>query len=115
MIHFYFWRIASGEEVDLLVDTGSELRPIEVKLHSAPGTDSATGLRRCIHDLGLKRSRICIPIVSPAMAGQSAAHIFECLDKFAPFHLRDQEFFYLADIGHFARFDVFQEIFQILS
>jgi predicted AAA+ superfamily ATPase len=58
---FYFWRTARGDEVDLLVDTGSELLPIEVKLHSAPGADSATGLRRCMHDLGLKRSWLIYP------------------------------------------------------
>lgn len=58
---FYFWRTARGDEVDLLVDTGTELLPIEVKLHSAPGADSATGLRRCMHDLGLKRSWLIYP------------------------------------------------------
>jgi len=52
----YFWRTTSGEEVDLLVDTGSELLSIEVKPHSAPGTDGATRLRRCMRDLGLKRN-----------------------------------------------------------
>lgn len=58
---FYFWGTARGDEVDLLVDTGTELLPIEVKLHSAPGADSATGLRHCMHDLGLKRSWLIYP------------------------------------------------------
>jgi hypothetical protein len=43
------------------VNTGTELLPIEVKLHSAPGTDSATGLLRCMRDLGLKRSWLVYP------------------------------------------------------
>lgn len=57
----YFWRTARGEEVDLLVDTGTGLLPIEVKLHSAPGSDSAAGLRRCMQDLGLKRGWLIYP------------------------------------------------------
>lgn len=58
---FYFWRTASGEEIDLLVDTGAELLPIEVKLHSAPDANSASGLRRCMRDLGLKRGWLVYP------------------------------------------------------
>ena len=59
------------------------------------------------HGLRLLCAGVGIPIVMPAVASQSAAHVFERLDKFASFHLRDQEFFYLADIGYFARFNVF--------
>lgn len=58
---FYFWRTARCDEVDLFMDTGTELLPIEVKLHSALGADSATGLRRRMHDLGLKRSWLIYP------------------------------------------------------
>lgn len=32
----YFWRTASGNEVDIVVETGSNLVPIEVKLSSTP-------------------------------------------------------------------------------
>ena len=67
------------------------------------------------HRLRLFCAAVGIPIVTPAVANQCAAHVFERLDKFASFHLRDQEFFYLADIGYFANFNVFQEIFQVLG
>ena len=58
---FYFWRTARGEEVDLIVDTGAGLLPIEIKLHSAPGADGTIGLRRCMHDLGLKQGWLVYP------------------------------------------------------
>ena len=58
-------------------------------------------------ELGLLCAGVGIPIVTPAVADKSAAHLFECFYKIAPLHLRDQEFFDLANIGHFARFDVF--------
>ena len=59
------------------------------------------------HRLRLLCAWVGIPIVTPSVAYQCATHIFECLDKFASFHSRDQELFTLADIGNFARFDVF--------
>jgi hypothetical protein len=66
------------------------------------------------HRLGLLCAGVCIPVVSPAMADQSTTHVLQYLDKLAPFHLRDQEFFYFADIGHFARFNILKEIRQVL-
>jgi hypothetical protein len=51
----WFWRTAQGDEVDLLIETGSGLLPVEIKLHSAPGTADAQGLRRCMADLRLDR------------------------------------------------------------
>ena len=92
--------------------SGADRRPLHLKLGSCQLLDD--GLSQILIDLVMPWHRLrlfCagvgVPIVTPAVAGQSAAHIFECLDKFASFHLRDQEFFYLADIGHFARFNVF--------
>jgi len=49
------WRTSAGAEVDLLLDGPGGLVPVEVKLHSAPGTDAVRGLRACMGDLGLKR------------------------------------------------------------
>jgi hypothetical protein len=54
----WFWRTAQGDEVDLLVETGSRLVPFEAKLHSAPGPDQARGLRRCMADLRLSRGYV---------------------------------------------------------
>jgi predicted AAA+ superfamily ATPase len=37
----YFWRTASGSEVDLLMEAGGQRLPFEIKLHSAPTADHA--------------------------------------------------------------------------
>ncbi|MBI4242625.1 MAG: ATP-binding protein [Planctomycetes bacterium] len=40
----YFWRTSTGEEVDLLIDEGGKLIPIEVKLSSTPNPAMAKGI-----------------------------------------------------------------------
>jgi hypothetical protein len=50
----YFWRTSAGVEVDLLVETGSLLVPIEVKLSSTPLPTMASGIRTLREDLGGK-------------------------------------------------------------
>ena len=57
----WFWRTAQGDEVDLLIETGSRLIPFEAKLHSAPGPDEARGLMRCMADLRLPRGYLVYP------------------------------------------------------
>jgi uncharacterized protein len=57
----YFWRTAQGDEVDLLIDLGPRRVPFEIKLHSAPGRDDVSGLRRCLRDLGLPRGYVLYP------------------------------------------------------
>lgn len=57
----YFWRTATGSEVDLLIDDGRRLLPFEIKLHSAPTTDDATGVVSCMNDLGLRRGYVIYP------------------------------------------------------
>jgi hypothetical protein len=57
----WFWRTARGDEVDLLIGTGSRLVPFEAKLHSSPGPDEARGVRRCMADLGLSRGYVVYP------------------------------------------------------
>jgi len=39
----YFWRTSSGQEVDFVVDTGSALIPLEVKLSATPRPAMAAG------------------------------------------------------------------------
>jgi hypothetical protein len=50
---FYFWRTATGVEVDLLVETGGSLTPYEIKLHTAPTAEMARSLAGCMADLKL--------------------------------------------------------------
>ncbi len=57
----WFWRTAQGDEVDLLIETGSRIIPFEAKLHSAPGPDVARGLWRCMADLKLSRGYVVYP------------------------------------------------------
>lgn len=40
----YFWRTARGEEVDLVVDTGAQLIPVEIKLTATPNPGMANGI-----------------------------------------------------------------------
>jgi predicted AAA+ superfamily ATPase len=54
----HFWRTATGDEVDLLVDLGPRRVPFEIKLHSAPKAEDAGGVRRCMEALGLKRGYV---------------------------------------------------------
>jgi predicted AAA+ superfamily ATPase len=58
---FYFWRTGRGEEVDLLVDAGAGLLPIEIKLTSSPTAGDASSLRRCMQDLKLDRGWLVHP------------------------------------------------------
>ncbi len=49
----YFWRTASGTEVDIVIDTGNGLVPIEVKLSATPRPGMARGiiaLRKALGD-----------------------------------------------------------------
>ena len=48
----YFWRTSVGTEVDIVLDTGSELIPIEVKLSATPRTAMAQSVKAFISDLG---------------------------------------------------------------
>lgn len=47
----HFWRTATGDEVDLLVDTGTRLVPLEAKLSSTPQPGWSTGIARLRKDL----------------------------------------------------------------
>jgi predicted AAA+ superfamily ATPase len=42
--HIYFWRTSAGVEVDIVVDLGTKLIPIEVKLSATPRPSMADGL-----------------------------------------------------------------------
>ena len=50
----YFWRTASGSEVDLIVDTGAQLIPVEVKLTATPQPGMAQGILAFREALGRK-------------------------------------------------------------
>ena len=50
----YFWRTASGSEVDLIVDTGAQLIPVEVKLTATPQPSMADGIIAFREALGRK-------------------------------------------------------------
>jgi len=40
----YFWRDNSGREVDLVIETGNRLIPVEIKAGKTPGSDFFRGL-----------------------------------------------------------------------
>ena len=50
----HFWRTSAGVEVDLVVEAGGELIPIEIKLSATPRPAMANGIRTLREDLGVK-------------------------------------------------------------
>ncbi len=48
----YFWRTSSGTEVDIVVQSGGRLVPIEVKLSATPRPEMAAGVNRFREDFG---------------------------------------------------------------
>lgn len=48
----YFWRTASGSEVDLILDTQGKLIPIEVKLSATPRREMAKSIEAFNRDFG---------------------------------------------------------------
>ncbi len=50
----YFWRTASGSEVDMVVEAGDRLVPIEVKLSATPRPAFAKAIKTFREDLGTK-------------------------------------------------------------
>jgi predicted AAA+ superfamily ATPase len=48
----HFWRTSAGVEVDLVVEAGGKLIPIEVKLSATPHPAMASGIRAFQEDLG---------------------------------------------------------------
>jgi uncharacterized protein len=86
---FHFWRTARGEEVDLLVDAGSGLLPIEIKLSSAPSAEDGAGLRRCMQDLGLERGWLVYPGEHSYSLGGNVTAIPAALALSGPAGLRE--------------------------
>jgi predicted AAA+ superfamily ATPase len=50
--HVYFWRTSTGVEVDLVVDVGATLIPIETKLSATPRPAMADGILKFRRDIG---------------------------------------------------------------
>lgn len=50
----YFWRTSAGAEVDILVESGGQLVPIEVKLSATPRPNMAKSIRVLQKDLGAR-------------------------------------------------------------
>ncbi len=48
----YFWRTSAGAEVDIVVETGGRLVPIEVKLSATPRPSMAASIRTFREDFG---------------------------------------------------------------
>lgn len=58
---FWHWRTAGGAEVDLLLESGGSLVPVEIKLHSSPTRSLTRGMVSCLHDLGLPKGFVIYP------------------------------------------------------
>jgi len=66
----YFWRTSAGTEVDIVVETGGTLIPLEIKLTSTPRPAMAKSIRAFCDDLGKRAAPgylvhtgdICLPL-----------------------------------------------------
>lgn len=66
----FFWRTQAGAEVDLLIEAGRRLLPVEVKLGAGVDPRSLAGLRQCMQDLGVKRGVVVYTGDEPRNAGR---------------------------------------------
>lgn len=71
----FYWRTATGVEVDLLVARGARLIPFEIKLHTSPTKRDAKGLISCMKDLDLQSGYILYPGVENYSLGDSISVI----------------------------------------
>jgi predicted AAA+ superfamily ATPase len=53
----HFWRTSAGSEVDLLVEEGSRLVPVEAKASATPRPAMAAGIASLRRDLGDRATR----------------------------------------------------------
>ena len=53
----YFWRTSAGTEVDILVEFGHRLVPVEVKLSSTPRPAMASSIKTFKEDFGDKAAQ----------------------------------------------------------
>lgn len=83
---FFHMRTSGGAEVDLIVDTGQEIFPFEIKLHSAPGKDLCRGLKSCMSDLKASSGFVVYPGKESYSLGDGviAIPISELLEKVIP-------------------------------
>ena len=54
----FFFRSATGTEVDLVIQRGEDILPFEVKTHSSPGKDSLKGISSFMRELGLAKGYV---------------------------------------------------------
>ncbi|MCB4791236.1 MAG: ATP-binding protein [Elusimicrobia bacterium] len=52
---YYFYRTAQGDEIDLLVKTGSKLTAFEIKTSSSVGISDLSGFQRCMQHLKIEK------------------------------------------------------------
>jgi hypothetical protein len=50
----HFWRTSAGVEVDIVVETGGKVIPVEVRLSATPRPAMAAAIRTFTEDLGRK-------------------------------------------------------------
>lgn len=55
--HLHFWRTATGEEVDFLVEAGGRLIPVEARLTATPAPAHAAQVERFLDQIGDRSGR----------------------------------------------------------
>ena len=58
---YFFWKTATGQEVDLLIKVGKTILPIEIKTQGSPRKSDVKGLVACLEDLRLREGYVVRP------------------------------------------------------
>jgi len=78
----HFWRTATGDETDLVLDRGGDHMAIEIKAGSGRDVDAARRLARCLGDLSAPRGWIIGQArgTEPLVPGVTRRGFDECID-----------------------------------
>jgi predicted AAA+ superfamily ATPase len=79
--NLYFWRDRSGNEIDLLVEKGEKLRPIEIKFGQTINQDYFKGLHKWISLAGTAAVNPTLIYGGKQIAGQSGINIYPWNDQ----------------------------------
>jgi len=82
----WYWRSSDGVEVDIVVEAGNRLLPIEVKANATPHPDHADGIRR-LRELGGRDSSTSVSGGLLIYAGTE--HRAAGADRFVPWNRID--------------------------
>jgi len=82
----HFWRTATGDEADLVLDRGTETFAVEIKAGSGRDLEAARRLARCVADMNARKGWILSQArgVEPLVPGIARRGFDDCVDWLPP-------------------------------